>query len=268
MTSTHDEMALAAPYVLGALEPDERRVFEAHVATCRVCTDEVRSLNRVAEALARSVPARTPPAELRARVLDAIGTASRAARPPGHGRRSPRAVPGWLPLAATVVVCLGLGAYAWLLQQRVATLEARLDGAERRALAAERDTIDARRAADQAEIKLAVVTAPDLVRIDLAGQPPAARASGRALWSRGRGMVLTTANLPAAPAGRVYQVWVVTAAAAVSAGLLTPDPAGAATVFFETPRDIPAPVAVAVTLEPAGGVPAPTGDKYLVGTPL
>ena len=26
-------------------------------------------------------------------------------------------------------------------------------------------------------------------------------------------------------------------------------------------------VAVAVTLEPAGGVPAPTGERYLVGTP-
>jgi hypothetical protein len=26
-------------------------------------------------------------------------------------------------------------------------------------------------------------------------------------------------------------------------------------------------VAVAVTLEPAGGVPAPTGERYLIGTP-
>ena len=30
-------------------------------------------------------------------------------------------------------------------------------------------------------------------------------------------------------------------------------------------RDLPKPVAMAVTLEPEGGVPAPTGDKYLVG---
>ena len=29
--------------------------------------------------------------------------------------------------------------------------------------------------------------------------------------------------------------------------------------------DLPKPVAMAVTLEPEGGVPAPTGEKYLVG---
>jgi hypothetical protein len=34
-----------------------------------------------------------------------------------------------------------------------------------------------------------------------------------------------------------------------------------------TPPDIAPPVAVAVTLEPSGGVPAPTGEKYLVGMP-
>jgi anti-sigma-K factor RskA len=37
-------------------------------------------------------------------------------------------------------------------------------------------------------------------------------------------------------------------------------------VHFTTPPNTPAQVAaLAVTLEPAGGVPAPTGDKYLVG---
>jgi anti-sigma-K factor RskA len=65
----------------------------------------------------------------------------------------------------------------------------------------------------------------------------------------------------------VYQVWVVTAQAPVSAGLLVPDVSGGGTAYYMTPQDIAAPVAVAVTLEPAGGVPAPTGDKYLVGTP-
>ena len=32
------------------------------------------------------------------------------------------------------------------------------------------------------------------------------------------------------------------------------------------PPDLPSPpVAVAMTLEPQGGVPSPTGDKYLIG---
>jgi anti-sigma-K factor RskA len=92
-------------------------------------------------------------------------------------------------------------------------------------------------------------------------------ARARALWSRQRGMVFTASNLPPLPPGRVYQVWVVTAQAPVSAGLLTPDAQGGGSVYFETPVDIAPPVAVAVTLEPAGGVPAPTGARYLIGTP-
>jgi anti-sigma-K factor RskA len=80
-------------------------------------------------------------------------------------------------------------------------------------------------------------------------------------------MVFTASNLPPLPAGRVYQLWVLTAQPApLSAGLLTPDAQGGVNETFSTPPDIPQPVALAVTIEPAGGVPAPTGEKYLVGT--
>lgn len=262
MSASHDEQALAAPYVLGALDHSERRAFEAHVASCPVCHEELRSLQRVADALARSVPQRTPNAELRARVLTAVS----GARPVPRELRRRGGARDWLPLAAAVVVAAALGAYAWNLQGRLSTLETRLAVAERRASMAERTTLEARHAADDAQTAMAVLAAPDLTRIDLAGQPSAPEATARALWSRDRGMIVTTANLPPAPAGRVYQVWVVTAQAPVSAGLLTLDASGRTTTFFRTPPDIAPPVAVAVTLEPAGGVPAPTGDKYLVGT--
>jgi anti-sigma-K factor RskA len=53
--------------------------------------------------------------------------------------------------------------------------------------------------------------------------------------------------------------------APISAGMLKPDASGRVNVMFETPIDLPDPVAMAVTLEPEGGVPSPTGDKYLVG---
>jgi anti-sigma-K factor RskA len=109
--------------------------------------------------------------------------------------------------------------------------------------------------------------APDLARIDLAGQPAAPRASARAFWSRSRGLVLTASNLPALAPGRTYQVWVVTAQAPLSAGLVKPDPNGQVTAMFNTPPDIPQPVAMAVTEEPDGGVPSPTGARYLVGMP-
>jgi hypothetical protein len=47
--------------------------------------------------------------------------------------------------------------------------------------------------------------------------------------------------------------------------LIKPDVNGRANAVFETPPDLPRPTAMAVTIEPDGGVPAPTGDKYLVG---
>jgi anti-sigma-K factor RskA len=79
--------------------------------------------------------------------------------------------------------------------------------------------------------------------------------------------VFTAANLPPAPAGKAYQVWVVTAQMPISAGLLTTDPTGGGSQYYMTPPDIAPPVAVAVTLEPSGGVPSPTGERYLVGMP-
>ena len=262
--STHEEQALAAPYVLGALDATERRAFEAHAAACPICRDEVRSLQRVADALARSIPQRTPRPEVRARVLAGISLDEPAAVPEALRRST---VPNWLPLAASILLAAVLGAYAVALHGRISDLEVRVNDAERRASAAEGETLQARRAADTAQSAMAVLAAPDLVRIDLAGQPVAPQATARALWSRNRGMVIDIANLPPAPQGRVYQVWVVTAQAPVSAGLVTPDATGRATGVFQTPVDIAPPVAVAVTLEPAGGVPAPTGEKFLVGTP-
>ena len=47
--------------------------------------------------------------------------------------------------------------------------------------------------------------------------------------------------------------------------MLKLDANGRATEMIDTPQDLPRPVAMAVTLEPEAGVPAPTGDKYLVG---
>jgi hypothetical protein len=218
--------------------------------------------------LAFAVPQQTPRPELRSRVLAVLADGPRSNQLAGRERAPRLKVRERLPLAASVVLAIGIGLYAWHLQRRVSTLEARVGDAERQVQTAQRATLEAQRAADQAHTAMTVLAAPDMVRIDLSGQPSAPQATARALWSRNRGMVFTATNLPLAPAGRAYQVWVVTADAPVSAGLLTPDSSGRAAVFFSTPSDIAPPVAIAVTLEPAGGVTAPTGARYLVGRPL
>jgi len=168
--------------------------------------------------------------------------------------------------AASVLLAIALGGYAAQLRGRVIGLELQLRDATRRAEANEGQMAEARRVAFDAQSQVAILAAPDLARIDLAGQPAAPGASARAFWSRTRGLVFTAANLPPPPRGRAYQLWVLTnQPAPISAGMLALDASGRVTARFDTPLDLPRPVAMAVTLEPEGGVPSPTGEKYLVG---
>jgi len=211
--------------------------------------------------LAQAVPQVDPPAELRARVLGSVARAGAATRV------APHPVPWWIATAASLALAVGLTFYAAHLRTRVASLEGELRESRAQAEAAQLRVADIQRAVSGAQTAVGILTAPDVARVDLAGQQPVAPdASARAFWSRSRGMVFNASNLPRLPAGRTYQLWVVTPQAPISAGLLTPDPQGSVSEVFATPPDIPQPVAMAVTIEPEGGVPAPTGEKFLVGT--
>ena len=268
MSSTaHDELReQAAAYVIGALTQAEREAFEVHVATCVECAAEVQSLSSVVEGLAHAVPQHEPSPALRARVL-----ASASGTPPTTTLMSSRAASSgvsapWLAAAASLTLAVVLGGYAATLRSRVGVLELRLHDATERASESERQIADLRRTATAAQSQVAVLAAPDLQRIDLAGQPRSPQASARAFWSRSRGLVFTASNLPPPGAGRTYQLWILTAQPApISAGLFKPDPQGRVAAVFETPLDLPKPIGMAVTMEPDGGVPLPTGEKYLVG---
>ena len=114
---------------------------------------------------------------------------------------------------------------------------------------------------------LDVLASPDLVRATLEGVPPAAGTRAQALLSPSRGtLVLSATGLPAPPAGRTYQLWAIVGSQAVSAGVFTPDADGLSRVIATVKFDGP-PAALAVTLEPEGGVPQPTGPKVLLGVP-
>ena len=215
----------------------------------------------VLQGLGQAVAQEDPSPALRARVL----AAAVSSRPPIARPRSAPAFIPWLAAAASLALAFGLTIYTGQLRTRIGVLEDQLRDALTRADATERQMADAQRTAAGAQTAVSVLTSPDVARVDLAGQTIAPKASARAFWSRSRGMVFTASNLPPLPAGRIYQLWVVTAQAPISAGLLTPDAAGNVSDMFNTPQDLPQPVAMAVTIEPAGGVPAPTGAMYLVG---
>lgn len=263
-STEHDDVDQAALYVVGALTPAERDAFELHLAGCAACRAEVRSLSAVTDALAYTVPQTDPPAALRARVLGSLAPASAVPRGLRRDSHASVVVP-WLAAAAALTLAVGLGAYTAALRARVGILEGRLRDAVERAALTERQIADVRRAAADAQSQVAILVAPDVQRIDLGGQPAAPQASARAFWSRSRGLVFTASNLPALPTGKVYQLWVLSRQPApISAGLLRPGDGGRVSTTFDTPVDLPQPTGMAVTIEPEGGVAAPSGDKYLL----
>lgn len=261
---THDELrALSGGYALGILTEEERAAFDAHLASCDECAREARELAVVASSLATGVPQVDPPPALRDRVLRAAAT--RHDRPAAMARPRSRRVVEMLA-AAAILAAVGLGLYAASLHRRIEGLEHELR------LASERETQSRQRlavlqpAADQRTQMRQVLAAADLRRIDLTGQKAAPGASGRAYWSPAHGLVAAFDNLPATAGGRVYQLWVIPPGGApVSAGLLEREPDGRALALAATGTSARVGT-VAVTLEPAGGVPAPTGDMIVAGT--
>jgi anti-sigma-K factor RskA len=64
---------LIAGYALHALDADDERLVVAHMDGCERCRLRLREYEGVAAALAHAAPAAQPPAELRERLLEAIG---------------------------------------------------------------------------------------------------------------------------------------------------------------------------------------------------
>jgi anti-sigma-K factor RskA len=282
----HDELrALDASYVLDALSDDERQLFEQHLEVCPECAGEVASLRATASELAYAVPARRAPASLRARVLDAIERVPSALPQPQPRTPQPQpqasraiaaagpATNAWWLAAAAVLGAILVGGYALTLRAHIGFLDQELREARAQAQAAQRQLTDAQAQLARAQIEVrrvslttTILASPDVIRVDLKGQPAAPSAIGRAFWSRSRGVLFTANALPLLPASKVYQLWILPASGdPLSAGLLTLDPEGRALVVADAATsDIPK--GFAVTVEPAGGVPAPTGAFALVGT--
>ena len=175
---------------------------------------------------------------------------------------------GLLSLAAgSLVVAAGLGLFAARQANLAAALQENLDAANTQARIAEMETAAAQRTVGEHREGARVLTADDVQMLDLAGQPAAPAARGRLFWSAGEGGLVAVTGLPAAPPGRIYQLWLIPDTTPMSAALLSADAEGRAMATVTPPEGVTAPVAAAVTLEPAGGATTPGGDVYLLGRP-
>jgi anti-sigma-K factor RskA len=251
MNSHETYETLAAVYAVGALDGDDLAQFEAHLAEgCERCATALRESR---EALARLVLADTPavpPPGVKAALMARIGGAS--ARASAHRR-------GWLTWAAATAAVVALA--AMLTSGIVASrYEARL-GQMVREMAAVRDRLEAQESALRKEVA-AYQGAVELLRdpatrvVELRS-PSSPNAIGRVIWNDKAGGHLLVANLPPAPEGKAYELWTLGGAAPRPAGVFQVDAGGRAAHKVEPAGEIAK--GFAVTLEPATGVPAPTG---------
>jgi anti-sigma-K factor RskA len=227
--SGHERWADAAgAYVLEAMPADEREAFEAHLATCAACREEVEELRPAAAALPMASPPMLPPPRLKDRVMAEVEREAALLAQAGEGadRVRPRrrlrlpVVSGWrlAPAAAALLVA---GVLAGALIGR---------GAGDR-------TVEAS------------VTAPG--------------ASAQVRVEGGKG-TLVAERLPAPPRGRVYEVWVMPKGSKTpraTSVLFVPRGDGSAEAAI--PGDVSDVSQVLVTDEPPAGSDSPTG-KLLV----
>ena len=111
---------------------------------------------------------------------------------------------------------------------------------------------------------VALLNSPSAQLVKLQASEAGGRATGRAIVAEGQKMVFYASNMPQLPAGRTYQLWLMRGRrpAIASGGVFGQD--GSLEVSDATLlSDLRG---LAVTEEPAGGSPGPTGHKILVGT--
>jgi anti-sigma-K factor RskA len=223
-----DIHTLSGAYALDALLDLERAEFERHLSACDACRAEVASLREAASHLAEA-SATPAPVDLRAKVL--AGARSVRPLPPAIAAPTPtrrRRIPA-LAAAAALAIGLGAGAAVWQPWQQ--------------------------------EPEVVQVSMADQVR-----QAPDAQTWTRTLPSGGSVTVTRSklvgyavwqsSGLAPLPSGRVYELWLQDVDTSLKpAGLFS---AGDSEVVMD--GNAAAAIGAGVTVEPAGGSPAPTTE--------
>jgi anti-sigma-K factor RskA len=260
----HDDLhTLTGSYAVDALPPDELDEFERHLTHCGSCASEVRGLRETAARLALAV-AEQPPVQLRAQVLAAAErtrqlppiTSDRPSRGAPRSIRSARSARAarrvWIPrisvaaAAASVALAVVFGVSQSNTSSRLSSLENQLSAAR-----VHNQQVDSVLAQDD----LRLVSNKTLVggSVSVIVSPSVAR------------LVVVTSGLPALPAGKVYELWLLGPSVAQPSGLLT---------TAEHGRTAPVVASgyvkgykLGITVEPAGGTLKPTTTP-IVAMPL
>jgi len=257
---TPDELQeLCALYVLGTLEPQEAAALEARLqAGDPDVVRTVAAFREVAELLPYALSPVSPSPAVRARLLDRVQSTlpARQARQEAARRRGAprwfRTSLVWLPTAVAAGLVLIFGWVISDLRLQVTALETRLQ--QLRGVAADHERL------------LAFLTLPEVKIVALAGTPHAPNAGARLLWDTTRGeWTVILHDLPPLPPGKVYQLWLLTAGSPIPSGTFQPDLQSRGVIQAQLPHGRADIAGAAVSLEPEGGVPQPTGQIILAG---
>lgn len=265
----HDPYAtLAAGYALGALDGEDRVVFETHLAEgCSECAAALHDAEEALTLLAREAPPVVPPASVKQSLMARVAAEQARRVPPAP--MAPRAArPRWFPWVAGTVAA---GLAAFFTGMFVAAQYEKEIGRVARETSALRERLREQEAALRAELASAsrvveLLRDPGTRVIALRGAGPIPEAAGRLVWHATAGGHLYVTSLPPLPADKTYELWTISGSTPRPAGLFGVDAKGTGGVRVEpVPGERPVDV-FAVTIEPAGGVPAPTGPIVLASS--
>lgn len=275
-----DMLAMAA---LDALPREELAELDRHLTTCDECKRDLGDLRDAVAKIPASLPLRRMGAErgdeirsrLMSRAIDdrenvipiratsspaSISSRAQSSSPSSRSLSGTTRPSGmrWLAAAATLLA-VGSLAYAFTLRSTITQLS--LARAELRDSTSQLE----RRLADQ-QTMLDGLTGPGVRVID-AATSSAKQPYARMFWDQPTGKWTFVAyNLPAAPSGHTYQVWIITRDQKKLPGpTFAPSATGAAMVLMTHLLPSDSLTAIAVTSEPMGGSQQPTSDPLLVG---
>ncbi|MEO8448159.1 MAG: anti-sigma factor [Gemmatimonadota bacterium] len=248
---------LAPGYALGALTPEETRAFEAALGQSPELGREVAELREVNALLnLRSGPKPSP--ALKQRLMASVRDEKVVVLP---APRPSSGLPLKIGLAASLLLAAGLAGWAWSLRQGVSERETAIADL-RRALAAS----DAKLTARERTLNTVLMAEHDLSLVRLAAV--GAQAPGiQFFWNkRSNEAIVHAFRLTPAPAGKVYQLWLMRDGKPIPSVTFNSSPDGHALVTsFELPPGGGF-NAAAVTVEPTGGSLQPTTPVIMFGS--
>jgi len=212
---------LSAAYALDALDGDDLRAYEAHLAGCERCREDVASFRETVAALAYDTQPLDPPETLERRIL----SAARAERPNVVPLRRRWAVPAAALGGVAAAAAIALGIWATQLS----------------------NSLDHERSARKAQ-KTLIAILSDCARTPTSG------GSGALCVAPMREAVLIVNGLQPSP-GKTYEAWVISGTRPKPAGLFT---GGAGRRYVRLTKPVPPSATVGVTLERAGGSATPS----------